>query len=458
MHNILIIDDDPDICQLLKRFLTKNGYNAEYVGNGKEAMEVLKARTFDLVICDYKLPDITGVELLQKTIILQPNVAIIIITGYSDVKIAVESLRYGAYDYVTKPLHPDEILVTIKNAIASKKKKAEPVSNKPVVRSSDKKEFIFGVSPQSETLQNHIKLIAPTNMSVIIQGETGTGKEFVANAIHQKSSRAGKPFVAIDCGALPKDLAGSELFGHVKGSFTGALTDKIGCIELADTGTLFLDEIGNLTYDNQIKLLRVLQERKIKKLGSNQEVAIDVRIIVATNENLQTAVREQSFRKDLYYRLNEFKIEVFPLRERPEDIPVFANHFLKLSNAELGKNVEGFEQCAMEVLQRYYWHGNLRELQNVVRHAVLLCPRSTIVKSQLPSEIVNPIEDFQEPGLESLDAIDNNNLKKASELAEKQVILNALSKAGNNKTKAARELKIDRKTLYNKLKAYSIHS
>ena len=460
MERILVIDDDFDICHLLKKFLQKNGYETEYALNGQEGIQLLKKENFNLILCDYKLPDANGIEILQKIKILNPAAAVIIITGYSDVKTAVETLRHGAFDYVTKPLYPDEILVTIQNAIKSKSSVKEyptttpPPPNQPSSRSQ--RSFIFGKSVQAELVQKHIDLIAPTDMSVIITGETGTGKEFVANAIHQKSKRKNGPFVAIDCGAIPKDLAGSELFGHVKGSFTGALADKKGSFEMADGGTLFLDEIGNLSYDNQVKLLRVLQERHIKKVGGNKDIPIDVRVLVATNENLKDATREGRFREDIYHRLNEFCIDLPALRERREDIEIFAEHFLAIANSSLSKNVLGFDDQAKQHLKEYYWHGNLRELQNVIKRAVLLCQKDYISPTCLPEEIVNPeINSFSDQ--KSMLISNADDLKSASENAERIAIMNTLKKVGYNKTKAAHALNIDRKTLYNKLKAYDIN-
>lgn len=460
MERILVIDDDFDICHLLKKFLQKNGYETEYALNGQEGIQLLKKESFNLILCDYKLPDSNGIEILQKIKILNPSAAVIIITGYSDVKTAVETLRHGAFDYVTKPLYPDEILVTIQNAIKSKSSVKEyPTTTPPPPHQSSSKSprsFIFGKSVQAELVQKHIDLIAPTDMSVIITGETGTGKEFVANAIHQKSKRKNGPFIAIDCGAIPKDLAGSELFGHVKGSFTGALADKKGSFETADGGTLFLDEIGNLSYDNQVKLLRVLQERHIKKVGGNKDIPIDVRVLVATNENLKDATREGRFREDIYHRLNEFCIDLPALRERREDIEIFAEHFLAIANSSLSKNVLGFDDQARQHLKEYYWHGNLRELQNVIKRAVLLCQKDYISPTCLPEEIVNPeINSFSDQ--KSMLISNADDLKSASENAERIAIMNTLKKVGYNKTKAAHALNIDRKTLYNKLKAYDIN-
>ena len=461
MRKILIVDDDKDICLLLEKFLAKNDFEPEYELNAEDAINKLKKKEFDLVICDYRLPDSDGIDVLKKIKIINPDAAVIIITGYSDVRTAVETLKHGAYDYVTKPLYPDEILVTIEDAIRAKKdqkKHRESLSKKARGKSTTlSKKYIVGESSQATTVQKHIDLIAPTDMSVIISGETGTGKEFVANEIHNKSSRKDNPFIAIDCGALPKDLAGSELFGHMKGAFTGALTDKKGSFELADGGTLFLDEIGNLTYENQIKLLRVLQERKIKRLGGVKDIAIDVRVIAASNEDLKVLVQKGKFREDIYHRLNEFKIEISPLRERPKDIMVFADHFLKLANQQLNKEVKGFDDQVKEKFKEYYWHGNLRELQNVVKRAVLLTDGEKIRVESLPPEIISPQYISEGLNTNGDNAVDVTNLKMVSENAERNAIINVLEKTGYNKTKAAEVLNIDRKTLYNKLKAYDIN-
>lgn len=492
MEKILIVDDNNDICLLLERYLSKQGYKTASALRGDEGLALLRKDTYELVICDFKLPDIDGLEMLRRIKVLDPTTAVIIITGYSDVRVAVQTVKHGAYDYVTKPLYPDEILYTIKGALDRRLKSINQpdeamgtvVENAPVANpktakpaksgfSLNGKRFIFGKSRAAEQLQKHIDLIAPTNMSVIITGETGTGKEFVANAIHLKSKRADKPFVAIDCGALSKDLAGSELFGHVKGAFTGAMSDKAGSFEFANGGTLFLDEIGNLSYENQIKLLRVLQERKIRRIGSNQDVVVDVRIICATNEDLREAVRRGAFREDIFHRLDEFRIDLVPLRERRPDIMIFAEHFLELANQQLEKEVIGFDDESKDKLKEYYWHGNLRELQNVVKRAVLLAQSEYVTVECLPNEITSPVyildegvshigvtnlSDALRPGTGSpMISQPANNLKSVSENAERSAILKVLEKTGYNKTKAAEVLNIDRKTLYNKLKAYDIH-
>jgi two-component system, NtrC family, response regulator HydG len=461
--SILIIDDDHDICLLLSKFLLKNNYGVTLAHTGDEGLKLLRLNSYDLILCDYKLPDINGVELLQKIKILNTSVAVIIITGYSDVQTAVETFRHGANDYITKPLYPDELLVTIRETIQKNRKKLDQMETITVVRDKGNRnsveenlsssDFIIGRSAQSQAVQRNIELIAPSDMSVIINGETGTGKEFVAQSIHKFSNRAAYPFMAIDCGALPKELAGSELFGHIKGSFTGAIHDKQGSFELADGGTIFLDEIGNLSYENQIKLLRVLQERKIKRIGAVKDIAIDVRIIAATNENLSKAVRDGTLREDLYHRLNEFRIQLLPLRERKDDIMFFAEFFLNKANQSLNKNVKTISTETQHYLTGYHWHGNLRELNNVIKRSVLLTSGDSILPESLPIEILQASalgnNDDTIPGNVGL-------LKSIAWTAERQAILDALEKVNYNKSKASELLNIDRKTLYNKLKLYTI--
>jgi two-component system response regulator HydG len=463
MLRLLIIDDDKDICLVLSKFLAKNNYEVDVVHRGDEGLKLLRTHDYTLILCDYRLPDFTGVEMLRKIKLLQPTVAVIIITGYSDVRTAVETFRYGANDYVTKPLYPDELLITIKETIAknSKRNQADAnVDDTPEVKKHKNNSlplnFIVGKSVQSQTVQRYIELIAPSDMSVIINGETGTGKEFVAQSIHKFSKRADHPFVAIDCGALPKELAGSELFGHIKGAFTGAVSDKQGSFEVANGGTIFLDEIGNLTYENQIKLLRVIQERRIKRIGATKDIPIDVRIIAATNEDLTKSVKEGRFREDLYHRLNEFKIQLSPLRERKEDILIFANYFLEKANQSLHKNVKSFSPEVLTQITNYFWYGNLRELNNVVRRAVLLTMGDEVQQDSLPQEIIQAHSSLILPG----DMVDENVglLKSIAGSAERQAIIDVLEKVNYNKSKAAELLKIDRKTLYNKLKLYNIHA
>jgi two-component system, NtrC family, response regulator HydG len=463
MQTILVVDDDKDICLVLSKFLTKSNYSVMSAHTGEEGLRLLRSNDYDLILCDFRLPDLTGVELLQKIKVLNAQVAVIIITGYSDVKTAVETFRYGANDYITKPLYPDELLVTIKETILKNqsrlhipngetKENGESKKHSPN-QSSPSANFIVGKSTQSQSVQRHIELIAPSDMSVIITGETGTGKEYVAQSIHRFSKRANFPFMAIDCGALPKELAGSELFGHMKGSFTGAISDKQGSFEIADGGTIFLDEIGNLSYENQVKLLRVIQERKIKRIGATKDLAIDVRIIAATNENLTKSVKDGAFREDLYHRLNEFKIQLAPLRERKDDILFYADFFLQKANHSLNKSVKTFSDEVKNFLSNYYWHGNLRELNNVIRRAVLLSDSEIMLRDSLPQEIV------QTGGISGDGEIPQENvglLKSVAWTAERQAIVDMLEKVNYNKSKASELLNIDRKTLYNKLKLYNI--
>lgn len=459
MKKILIVDDEPDICLLLKKYFEKKGYEAASQPTGEEAIKWLKDHPADLVICDFKLPDYTGLEILQKIKIINSAIQVIIITGYSDVRIAVDALKKGAYDYVTKPLYPDEILVTVEQALAKQTQKTAPQSSGKSTQKStpqpDTKAYIAGVSHQAQAVIKHIDLIAATDMSVVIEGETGTGKEYVAQAIHDKSHRGKKPFVAVDCGALPQELAASELFGHVKGAFTGAVQDKKGCFERADGGTLFLDEIGNLSYENQLNLLRVLQERVVRKVGGASEISVDVRVLVATNENLREKVKEGGFREDIYFRLNEFKIELAPLRERTDDIPVFAEHFLAQANDQLNRSVKGFDEEVLQTFRTYSWPGNLRELKNVIKRAVLLSTSESVTADGLPQEIRSPIHTDGDLSMDFNGAIPTS-LKSVAEEAEKQAILLVLEKTNNNKSKTADMLGVDRKTLYNKLRAYGI--
>lgn len=458
-ERILVIDDDADICTLLSRFLVKQGYAVETAGRGAAAKELLRGSRFDLVLCDHRLPDTDSAEMLGFIKGLSRDTAVIIITGYSDVRMAVELMRKGAFDYVGKPLYPDEILMRIKEALVARATPsgvAGPAPG-PAAPASSAPDFVKGTGVHAAHMDEHIGLVAPTDMTVLIMGETGTGKEFVAKEIHRRSKRAPKPLVAVDCGALPKDLAGSELFGHVKGAFTGAIGDKRGSFEQAQGGTLFLDEIGNLTYENQVKLLRVLQERRIKRIGDDKDIEVDVRILAATNEDLRVAVAEGRFREDLLHRINEFSLDLLPLRDRPEDIPVFAQHFLQKANAQLGRTVTGFDEVTEARLKAHSWPGNLRELGNVVKRAVLLSPGATIGLSALPAEVISgtiPVPSVQRSGVVGQPTTDG--LKGISHTAEKQAILAALERNGFNKSRTAEMLNIDRKTLYNKLKAFGI--
>ena len=466
MHKVLVIDDEVDVCLLLDRFLTKKGYSVDTVVRAEEGLASLRKKAYDLVISDFRLPDRDGLELLKEIKKLKPEQKVIIITGYSDIRMAVEVIKYGALDYVTKPLYPEELLNLIEESIAQDQshglslsaiesegengdESASAVATRQSIRRSVGTPYLIGRSPGAKAVHENIQIVAPTPMSVIISGETGTGKEYVAREIHRLSDRSQKPFIAIDCGALPKDIAGSEFFGHEKGSFTGAIRDKDGKFKLADGGTLFLDEIGNLSYEIQMKLLRVLQEQKYTRIGGDKDISVDVRILAASNEDLKKAVAEGRFREDLYYRLNEFRIELQPLRHRPEDIEKFAGQFLDLANDQLSRNVEGLSEEVVNKFKTYPWPGNLRELRNIVKRSVLMAQSGKIKLSHLPEEITYHAENFESDNAKG-------TLKGAAEQAEKERIVKVLTETGNNKSKAAKLLNIDRKTLYNKLKSYGI--
>ncbi|MCW3112548.1 MAG: sigma-54-dependent Fis family transcriptional regulator [Segetibacter sp.] len=496
MSKILVIDDDVDMCLLLKRFLTKNGYEVTLAHNGKKALEELENGEPNLVLCDFRLEDIDGKEMLIKIKERYPRTPVIIVTGYSDIKVAVDVMKLGAYDYVTKPLFPDEILLSIKSALQKSATKQENVATVIMPEDDSKNstksktitsgQYIFSDSPEFKNILKQIDLVSPTNYSILIYGESGSGKEAIAQEIHKRSKRKDMPFVAIDCGALSKELAGSELFGHEKGSFTGALNQKIGNFEIANGGTIFLDEVANLSYDVQVALLRVVQERKMRRIGGNKDIDLDVRIIIASNERLLDSAKKGKFREDLYHRFNEFSIEVPPLRERKYDIMIFAKHFLKLTNDELAKNIKGFSPEVEAIFKTYVWPGNLRELKNVVKRATLLCDTDYIMPTVLPFEITNftklqfgetleeassnvqtrqaepvsaPTTSYSppvipEPVFTKQLEINEHSLKGASIDAEYEMIVEALRKANYNKSKAAKILNVDRKTLYNKMKQY----
>ncbi len=460
-HKILIIDDDVDMCTLLGKFLQKNNYYVNCAHKGKTAIEMLTEEEYNLCICDFRLGDMDGIELIGKIKDLNKDIKILMITGYSDIKIAVQVIKMGAFDYLTKPIIPDELLVTISKALTSESYlSSNNIENEPKSSFSKKSQndFVIGISKQSKELYNQIDLVAPTPYSVIIYGETGTGKESVARTIHERSNRSKQQFVALDCGAISKELAGSELFGHEKGSFTGALFNKIGLFEIADKGTLFLDEVANLPFDIQTLLLRVLQEQTIKKIGGNAEIPVDVRIIVASNENLLDAVKQGRFREDLYHRFNQFGLNIPPLRERGKDIQVFAEFFLEIANKELQKNIIGFREEVLRSFNTYPWPGNLRELNNVIKRACLLCDTNYIENKCLPLEISNNIQlTFSEDKKVEKKSKDTNlSLKDAAVNAEMETILTILKQVEFNKTKAAKLLDIDRKTLYNKMKAFNL--
>ncbi|MEO8773759.1 MAG: sigma-54 dependent transcriptional regulator [Gelidibacter sp.] len=447
MSAILLVEDDVSFSEMLRRFLERHQHEVTLSYTLEDAKIKVKNTNFDLVFTDLRLPDGDGIALLNHIKTKDTSVPVVLMTGYAEVSSAVKAMKDGAFDYISKPFNPEEVLQVVKNALKEKQEIKNPkVSTASVQKKKPETAagFVSGISAASKVLYDHINLVAPTNMSVLISGESGTGKEVVAKAIHLKSSRRNQPFIAVDCGAIPKEIAASEFFGHKKGSFTGAINDKIGHFEAANGGTLFLDEVGNLTYENQIQLLRALQERRVKPIGSNAEIEVDIRLLTATNEDLLKAVEQGDFREDLYHRLNEFFIKVPNLQERRDDLILYADFFLDNANEQLNKSIIGFSPEVLKVFQTYTWPGNLRELSNVIKRATLLTTGEVIQKEVLPVELSAAPKKEATP--QSFSVKTN----------EKELILKVLQEANHNKTKAAKLLNFSRKTLYNKLKEYDL--
>ena len=449
MEKILIVEDDIAFGTMIQTWLKKKGFEVEKATSVKAAIQIYEKTEsgFDLVLSDLRLPDHDGIFLLQWMRMHGMLVPFIVMTSYAEIQNVVLAMKSGATDYVAKPFQPDILLDKIKEAIKAPKKTqntstTEDKNTKVAAPAGDVPKYLEGESEASRKLYSFVSLVAPTPMSVLILGASGTGKEYVARRIHELSQRAGKPFFALDCGAIPKDVAASEFFGHVKGAFTGAEQDKKGAFEMANGGTLFLDEMGNLNYEVQVQLLRALQERKIRPVGSTKEIDIDIRLVCATNENLAQRVAEGNFREDLYHRVNEFTIYMPELKDRGADIFLFADLFIKHANKELNRNVEGLDSKAKERIAAYNWPGNLRELNNVMKRATLLATGRYIGVTELEQSMA-PIQPQAPTTLHD-------------EETELQRIEAALKAAGGNKSKAAQLLAVDRKTLYNKMKKYGI--
>lgn len=453
MPHLLIVDDDLTLAIMLRTWLSKQGFEVETASSVKAAgKKLLEDGPFDLVLSDLRLPDEDGLFLLQWMKQKQVSTPVIIMTSYAEVQNAVEAMKQGAADYIAKPVHHEILLQKIQEVIRTPRPSSPAPAPQPQggrttpppagTTTIDHKKYLEGKSEAARQLYNYVALVAPTPMSVLITGASGTGKEYVARRIHSLSKRADKPFVAIDCGAMLKDLAASEFFGHVKGAFTGAVTDKTGAFVEANGGTLFLDEVGNLSYDVQVQLLRALQERRIRPVGSTQEIEVDIRLVCATNENLPLAIERGEFREDLYHRINEFTLRMPALHERGRDILLFADFFLQQANEELERHIMGFEPKAVEAMMNYNWPGNLREMKNLVRRATLLAQDDIIRLADLGPSLQTPAA--------------TTSLQLHNEDSEKQRILQALEATGGNKSKAAQLLGVDRKTLYNKLKLYGL--
>jgi two-component system response regulator HydG len=458
---LLIVDDDPSFNEMLSNYLLRNDFMVESAHSGQSALELLKNHKFDLVLTDFKLPKMNGLELIEIIKKEKAQIPVILITNYADIRTAVQSIKLGAYEFVNKPVNPDELLKTIEKALepSSKSKLSNSLPN---TSDQSHSRYIIGNNPLSLELWKQVNIVAPTKMSVLILGESGTGKEYVARKIHELSKRAEKPFISVDCGVLSKELAASEFFGHKKGAFTGALTDRKGQFELANGGTLFLDEIGNLPYEVQTQLLRALQEKVIRKVGGEHEIPIDVRVVAATNEKLTQNIQQDLFRNDLYHRINEFEIYTPALKERLDDLNVFIDFFLKSSSEELEKEVYKVSDGVLASFNNYDWPGNLRELKNIIKRAVLLTETSSIEIEHLPIGFTHKRE-VQKDDKVHKEATSNSastdaafDLKERQELQEKEAIQQALLQHKYNKSKAAKALNIDRTTLYKKIKLYNL--
>ncbi|WP_299271579.1 sigma-54 dependent transcriptional regulator [uncultured Prevotella sp.] len=456
MPHILIVEDDIAFGTMLQTWLRKKGFEVDKATSVGAAVKLLVDTSVDLVLSDLRLPDHDGLRLLKWMREHNNNAPFIVMTNYAEVQNAVLAMKSGAADYIAKPVQPDILLQKIKDALSAaadvKPVQTAPASAAPAKQArqkaakADKKEasprYIEGKSEASRQLYSYVELVAPTPMSVLILGASGTGKEYVARRIHELSPRHDRPFFALDCGAIPRDVAASEFFGHKKGAFTGADSDKRGAFEMANGGTLFLDEVGNLSYDVQVQLLRALQERRIRPVGGTEEIPIDIRLVCATNENLAEAVADGGFREDLYHRINEFTIYMPKLSERGTDLFLFADLFVRHANEELNRDVEGFDSTAAEMLVSHPWTGNLRELNNVVKRAVLLARGKLIT----PAELTMAMPPVQPEPLMALHDEDT----------ERSRIVAALRQTNGNKAAAARLLGIDRKTIYNKIERLGI--
>lgn len=458
MAKILIIEDDLAFGTMIQTWLRKKGFEVEKATSVGAALRLLQEDSQrDLILSDLRLPDHDGLTTLRWLHKQGLHIPFIVMTSYAEVQNAVLAMKSGANDYVAKPFHPDILLEKINEAIKLSASSTPVPANSPATPTqqetsqqtttlpdeAEAPKYIEGKSEASQQLYKYVSLVAPTPMSVLILGASGTGKEYVAHRIHELSSRADKPFFAIDCGAIPRDVAASEFFGHVKGAFTGAEQDKKGAFEVANGGTLFLDEMGNLSYDVQVQLLRALQERKIRPVGGTKEIDIDIRLVCATNENLAQRVAEGQFREDLFHRINEFTIYMPELKDRGTDLFLFANLFVKHANKELGRHVLGFDDKASEMIASYSWPGNLRELNNVMKRATLLTKGNYIGRTELQQSMSH----LQQP---------TETLTLRDEQTELQRIEAALKTANGNKSKAAQLLGVDRKTLYNKIKKYNL--
>ncbi len=457
--SILVIDDEPVVCDSCERFLGEEGYRVETVLKGSDGLKILGEKEYDIVITDLKMPEISGMEVLEYVKKSNPDIQVIIITGYSTIENAVESIKKGAFDYIPKPFTPEELLSVVREASIKRMQTLEKIYQYETSPHKYGFDNIIGISDKMQSVYELIEKVAQSDATVLITGESGTGKELTARAIYNHSRRKDQQFIAVDCNTLAQSILESELFGHKKGSFTGASSEKRGIFEIADSGTLFLDEISNIPFDTQSKLLRVLEEHEFRPVGSESEKKVDIRLIAATNRELKLMIEKEKFREDLYYRLNVFSINMPPLRERREDIPLLAYHFLRQICQSLDKRVKGFSSEAMEILIRYEWPGNVRELRNVVERLVLMADGEVLSSERLP-DIIDREETNQEFAVpktnEELKSIKKEAREKAVEEIEKMFVLDALSRNDWNATRAADETGMQRTNFQAIIKKYNI--
>lgn len=444
---LLIVDDELIVRESLGNWLKEEGYSVDSADNGHSALKKMNSKKYDLIVADFKMPGMDGIQLLQESKKIDPELQVLVMTAYASVDTAVQAMKQGAFDYIVKPFDPENVTQIIRRALKFKMLEKENILLKKELEKKYGIDEIIGKSKKMETIFDLIRTVADSEAVIMIRGESGTGKELIAKAIHANSKRKYGPLVALSCGALPETLLESELFGYEKGAFTGAQYSRKGRIEMADGGTLFLDEIGDISAKTQVDLLRVLQEKTIHHLGSSKPIKIDARIVSATNRDLEKAVKTGSFREDLYYRLNVVTINVPPLRDRTEDIPLLLNHFLKKFTIENSRNIKGFSGEAMEMLFAYPWPGNVRELENVVEHAVVVCKNEKITPGNLPDNIRQEINITEE---------EFASTPKSLEDSERIHILKILEHNEWNISRTAKDLGIDRVTLYNKIKKYNI--
>lgn len=448
---LLIVDDEEGMRHMLVSMLGKEGYTVKAVSNGLDAINQLDEDTFDLLLCDIRMPGMDGLTFFREIKSKGHSLPVIIMSAYGSIDTAVEAIKEGAYDYISKPFRQDEILLTLKKAEERERLASENMRLRQEVEKTYSFSNIIGKSEKIQDLFNSIKKVAGVRSTVLLGGDSGTGKELVAKAIHYNSDRKDEAFVAVNCGAIPENLIESELFGHVKGAFTDAVRARRGLFEEASGGTLFLDEIGELPLNLQVKLLRVLQEDEITRVGSASVIKVDVRIVAATTKNLAEEVKEGQFRDDLYYRLNVFSIKLPPLKERMEDIPLLVDHFIKKINGKLGRSVRGIEADALEAIMEYPWPGNVRELENAVERAMVMTESDKLNRADFSVEI-------REAGGGAGQAfvVDDFSIKKNGKMLEKSLITKALAETGGNRTKAAKLLEISHRALIYKIKDYSL--